>query len=56
MLVVTRRKDETIDIITPEGIKITIMVVSVIDGRCRIGIAAPPEVEIKRDDMIHRRP
>jgi carbon storage regulator len=50
MLVLTRRQGESI--IIGEGIKLT--VVSVGPGRVKIGITAPPDVRINREE-IHSR-
>ena len=50
MLVLTRRQGESI--IIGEGIKLT--VVSVGPGRVKIGITAPPDVRIDREE-IHTR-
>lgn len=44
MLVLTRKTDEEIKIAG----NITIKVVSVINGRVRLGIEAPPDVRIER--------
>ncbi|HUT60741.1 MAG TPA: carbon storage regulator [Phycisphaerae bacterium] len=50
MLVLTRRKNERLDITTPDGTVITIIVVRAEHGVCRLGIEAPHEVTILRDD------
>ncbi|RNC77305.1 carbon storage regulator [Piscirickettsiaceae bacterium NZ-RLO2] len=50
MLVLTRKSGQEIFV----GKDITIKVLSVVDGRVRIGIDAPQEVQIQRDDVKKR--
>ena len=52
MLVLTRKLNQTIQI----GDDITIMVVSIFPDKVRLGITAPPEIPIVRDDAIVREP
>ena len=52
MLVLTRRKGQRIEI----GPHITVHVIAVEGGLVRIGIEAPPEVSILRDDAKVREP
>ncbi len=51
MLVLTRREEEKIHI----GDNIVITVVSIGNGRVRLGIEAPPEVRIDREEVSARR-
>ena len=48
MLVLSRRPDEKIFF---PGINITVQVVEVRGGRVRLGIEAPPEVTILREEL-----
>lgn len=52
MLVLARRVGEKIFI----GDSITITVVEIDRGRVRLGIEAPKDVPIKRDDLLAREP
>lgn len=49
MLVLSRKKSETITI----GDNIKIMIVDIGRGNVRIGIEAPKDIPIKRDDIIN---
>ena len=49
MLVLTRRDGETILLRLPKGDEIEITVIS--DGPCKLGITAPGDVEIIRDEI-----
>ena len=51
MLVLSRRTQEKIVI---PGLGITIHVVSVKSGAVRIGIEAPPDVPVFREELLHR--
>ncbi|ALB24597.1 Carbon storage regulator (plasmid) [Piscirickettsia salmonis] len=50
MLVLTRKSGQEIFV----GKDITIKVLSVVNGQVRIGIDAPQEVQIQRDDVKKR--
>ncbi|ODN40980.1 carbon storage regulator CsrA [Piscirickettsia litoralis] len=52
MLVLTRKEDQAIFI----GKDITVKVLSVLGNQVRIGIDAPQEVQIHRDDIKNKRP
>lgn len=47
MLVLSRREDESIEI----GGKILVTVLSIEGGRVRLGISAPPDVTIRREEL-----
>lgn len=51
MLVLSRRLNEKIVI---PGLNITIEVVAVKPGVVRIGIEAPPDVKVFREEVLHR--
>lgn len=56
MLVLSRKKDETILIKTPEGEKIKVTVVKIegnngYNGRVRIGIDAPQKITVLRSEL-----
>jgi carbon storage regulator CsrA len=51
MLVLNRRIGETIRVDTSDG-PITIMVTDVVGCHSRIGIEAPPEVKIRRGELL----
>ncbi|OAJ35350.1 carbon storage regulator [Piscirickettsia salmonis] len=52
MLVLTRKSGQEIFV----GKDITIKVLSVVDGQVRIGIDAPRDVKIQRDDIKNKHP
>ena len=52
MLVVTRLLDEVIRIRTEDGKLIRIMVVQIKPGKVRIGIEAPLEFNIVREELV----
>jgi len=59
MLVLTRKVNEQIYLDVPpstESIRIMIQPAAIRGDKIRIGIEAPPEVDISRDDMIKGRP
>ena len=51
MLVLTRRRDEAIVIRSRSGIEIRLLVVDVRGNRVRLGIEAPPEISIAREEI-----
>ena len=51
MLVLSRKLGESI--VINENIRVT--VVSIDRGKIRLGIEAPPQVEIMRDELLKRR-
>ena len=51
MLVLSRGKDESIQI----GLNIRIMVVDIRDGKVRLGIEAPRDVNIARTELLDRK-
>ncbi len=53
MLVLTRRPQEQL-FIGDAGISITILEIK--GGRVRIGITAPPDVSIRREEILDRQP
>ena len=54
MLVLSRLIDESI-IIELNGVKVTVMVVGVRGNKVRIGIKAPPEVSVDREEIWERK-
>lgn len=51
MLILTRKQDEKIVITTPDGIRITVMVVAIRGDKVRLGIEAPKDVAIHREEI-----
>jgi carbon storage regulator len=54
MLVLTRRRDEAIVIRNRFGAEIRLMVVEVRGNKVRLGIDAPPDVNIARQEVCSR--
>ena len=52
MLVVTRKVDERLRLLHPDGSVIWVMVCRVSGEGVRIGIEAPPDVRIEREEII----
>lgn len=52
MLIVTRRTDESVIIEAPDGSEIVITPCKCRTGRVKLGIVAPQEYVIRRDNMI----
>jgi carbon storage regulator len=50
MLILSRRDGEAIQI----GDSVRLLISSVSDGKVRIGIEAPPDVLILREELLHR--
>lgn len=53
MLVLTRKSSEAI-VITLNGHEILIRCLSCADGRTRIGIEAPQDVRIRREELVEK--
>lgn len=51
MLVLTRGKDQSTDIMTPDGYHIRVIVVEIRGGRIRLGFEAVKEVQINRSEV-----
>jgi carbon storage regulator len=51
MLVLTRMRDEKIVITTPDGIRITLMVIAIRCDKVRLGIEAPKDVAVHREEV-----
>jgi carbon storage regulator len=56
MLVLTRRRDEAIVIRNRFGTEIRLMVVDVKGNKVRLGIEAPADVQIARQEVLSREP
>ena len=56
MLVFGRKVDECVDLVTPEGLVITVTVVAIRGKGCRIGFSAPLDVSIVRREVPDARP
>lgn len=55
MLVVTRKKSEAVIVTMPDGRLIRVLVVDVRENKTRIGIDAPADVAIDREEIWERR-
>ena len=51
MLILTRKQDEKIIITTPDGLRITAMVIAIRGDKVRLGIDAPLEVAVHREEV-----
>jgi carbon storage regulator len=51
MLVLTRMQNEKIVITTPDGIRITVMVIAIRGDKVRLGIEAPKDVAVHREEV-----
>ena len=54
MLVLTRQNNQSIIITTPDGVEINIRLLDTHKGRAHLGIIAPPEYSIARDELLNR--
>lgn len=52
MLVLERKEDESLSIRTPNGDTLEIHLLTTKDGRSKIGISAPMDYEIIRNELI----
>ena len=52
MLKLARRQDESLVVITPAGEQIKILIMDAFDGFARIGIEAPSEYEILKEEFL----
>lgn len=52
MLKLARREDESLVVITPAGEQIKILIMDAFDGFARIGIEAPSEYEILKEEFL----
>ena len=56
MLVLSREKNERLVIILEDGREIGIQVVRVSHGKVRLGITAPPDVKVWREELLPAAP
>ena len=56
MLVVTRKVDERLRLLLPDGSVIWVMICRVSGEGVRVGIDAPPDVRIEREEIIKDAP
>ena len=54
MLVLNRKRDETVVIRCPDGTEIVVMVVQIRGDHARLGFTAPPGVTIHRGEVQDR--
>lgn len=52
MLILARRPDEKLTIYTPDGDYIQILITEARQGLVRLGIQAPPDYVILRDELV----
>ena len=55
MLVLSRKQSQSITITMPDGREIVVSVVDFIHNRVRLGITAPKDVLICRDDAVNKQ-
>jgi len=51
MLILTRKQDEKIIITTPNGIRITVMLIAIRGDKVRLGVEAPKDVAVHREEI-----
>ena len=51
MLVLGRKKNQSLILTMPDGRRITVTVAQVRSGSCRLGITAPDDVAVMRDEI-----
>jgi len=56
MLILSRKKEETIVVTLPDGTEISIMIVDLRGDRVRLGIEAPKDFKILRKEIIGNEP
>lgn len=54
MLVISRKLDERLRITLPDGRTVWAVIVEIGEGRVRIGIDAPRDVLVMRDEVVRR--
>jgi len=54
MLVVTRKEQEAVILTLPDGRTVRVIVVEVSNRKVRLGIEAPADVKVWRDDWVGR--
>lgn len=52
MLILARRPDEKLTIYTPDGDHIQILITEARQGLVRLGIEAPPDYVVLRDELV----
>ncbi len=55
MLVLTRQRDEAIEITTPDGVLIVVSVVDIRGDKIRLGISAPRSTSIDREEVAQAK-
>lgn len=55
MLYLDRHVDQCITLYTPGGLKVTIKVVTIKRGQVKLGIDAPREVSVDREEIYYRK-
>ena len=56
MLVLTRKTDEALVFTTREGVSFTVKVSKVSGGNVRLAIDAPPEITVRRAELVALQP
>ena len=54
MLSLSRNNHQAVNITTPDGRTIIVRVFQIHEGRCKVGIEAPPDVKILREEVPDR--
>lgn len=51
MLILTRKPNERISIVTEDGTRVTIVLMQCSGSRARLGVTAPKEVQVLREEL-----
>jgi len=55
MLVLSRKKDEAVVLILPDGREVRVTVCNILPDRVRLGVEAPVDMKIWRNELIETK-